>query len=100
LVLPAQTGQMALPGLAVVNQAIANRSSWAVVAEGLVGADVGVLYAGSPVNIRGAGIAFNGAYYVTRVTHTLECGCYAQKFEARRNAIDMTGAEIYLSPTI
>jgi hypothetical protein len=98
MVLPAQTGQMAYPGLAIVNQAIANRSSWAIVAEGLVGADVGVLYVGATVNIRGAGMAFNGAYYVTRVTHTLECGGYAQKFEARRNALDMTGAEIYLTP--
>jgi hypothetical protein len=100
MVLPAQTGQMALPGLAIVNQAIANRSSWAVVAEGLVGADVGVLYVGGPVNIRGAGLAFNGAYYVTRVTHTFDCGCYNQKFEVRRNAIDMTGTEIYLTPPV
>jgi hypothetical protein len=97
MVLPAQTGQMALPGLAIVNQAIANRSSWAVVAEGMVGPDAGVLLAGGIVNVRGAGIAFNGAYYVTRVTHTFECGAYSQKFEARRNAIDMTGTEVYLS---
>ena len=100
MVLPAQTGQMALPGLAVVNQAIANRSSWAIVAEGSVGADVGVLHVGGTVNVRGAGSAFNGAYYVTRVTHTLECGCYAQTFEARRNALDMTGAEIYMTPPV
>jgi hypothetical protein len=100
IVLPAQTGQMAFPGLAIVNQAIANRSSWAVVAEGLAGADVGVLSVGGPVNIRGAGFAFNGAYYVTRVTHTFDCGAYSQRFEARRNAIDMTGAEIYLTPPV
>jgi hypothetical protein len=97
MVLPAQTGQMAPPGLAIVNQAIANRSSWAVVAEGMAGADAGVLSAGGIVNIRGAGLAFNGAYYVTRVAHTIDCGAYSQKFEARRNAIDMTGTEIYLT---
>jgi hypothetical protein len=100
MVLPAQTGVMALPGLAVVNQAIANRSSWAVVAEGTAGADAGVLSAGGIVNVRGAGMAFNGPYYVTRVAHTFECGCYAQKFEARRNAIDMTGTEVYLTAAV
>lgn len=100
MVLPAQTGQMTLPGLAIVNQAIANRSSWAVVAEGLVGSDLGVLLVGGTVNIRGAGLTFNGAYYLTRVTHTFDCGAYSQKFEARRNAIDMTGTEIYLSPPV
>lgn len=95
-VLPAETGQMALPGLAVVNQAIANRSSWAVVAEGTANSDAGVLFPGGTVNIRGAGLAFNGAYYVTRVSHTFDCGAYTQKFEARRNAIGMTGAEVYV----
>jgi|SRR5579859_831990 len=98
MVLPAQTGQMALPALQIVTQAIANRSSWAVVAEGTLGADVGVLYVGATVNIRGAGLAFNGAYYVTRVSHTFDCGAYTQKFEARRNAIGMTGTEIYIQP--
>jgi hypothetical protein len=102
MVLPAQTGQMALPGLAVVNQAITNKASWAVMAEGTVGSDVGVLYVGKTVNIRGAGIAFNGAYYLTRVTHSFDlAGCsYTQKFEARRNAIDMTGTEIYVKPPV
>jgi hypothetical protein len=100
MVLPAQTGVMALPGLAIVNQAIANRSSWAVVAEGTAGADAGMLSVGGIVNVRGAGMAFNGAYYVIRVAHTFDCGAYTQKFEARRNAIDMTGTEIYLTPAV
>lgn len=97
MVLPAQTGQMALPALAVVTQAISNRSSWAIAAEGTAGAEAGVLYAGRTVNIRGAGLAFNGAYFVTRVTHLFDCGAYTQKFEARRNALGMTGAEIFVS---
>jgi hypothetical protein len=96
MVLPAETGQMAAPGLAVVTQAISNRSSWAVVAEGAVNADAGVLFAGGTVNIRGAGVAFNGTYYVTRVSHSFDCGAYTQKFEARRNAIGMTGTEAYV----
>jgi hypothetical protein len=96
MVLPVETGQMSPPGLSVVTQAISNRSSWAVVAEGMVNPDAGVLYAGRTVNIRGAGLAFNGAYYVTRVYHAFECGAYTQKFEARRNAIGMTGTEVYV----
>src|SRR5260221_6708157 len=36
MILPAETGQMAPPGLAVVTQDIVNRASWAVVAEGTV----------------------------------------------------------------
>lgn len=96
MVLPVETGQMSPPGLSVVTQAISNRSSWAVVAEGMVNPDAGALYAGSTVNIRGAGLAFNGAYYVTRVHHAFECGAYMQKFEARRNAIGMTGTEVYV----
>ncbi len=96
MVLPADTGQMSPPGLAIVTQAIVNRSSWAVMAEGTVNADAGVLFPGGTVNIRGAGLTFNGAYYVTRVSHTFECGAYTQKFEARRNAIDMTGTEVYV----
>lgn len=96
MVLPADTGQMALPALAVVTQAISNRSSWAIVAEGTMGTDAGVLYTGRTVNIRGAGLAFNGAYYVTRVSHVFDCGAYTQKFEARRNALGMTGTEVFV----
>lgn len=102
MVLPAQTGQMSLPALQIVNQAITNRSSWAVVAEGTVGADAGVLYAGNTVNVRGAGLTFNGAYYVTRVSHVFDlAGCsYTQKFTARRNAVGMTGTELYIQPPV
>ena len=96
IVRPTQTGQMAQPGLSVVTQAIANRSSWAVMAEGTVGPVAGVLAPGKTVNIRGAGLVFNGAYYVTSVSHTFDCGAYTQKFEARRNAIGMTGAEVFV----
>jgi hypothetical protein len=102
MIMAAQTGQMSLPGLAITNQAISNRSSWPVIAEGTVGTDAGVLSVGRTANVRGAGIAFNGAYYVTRVAHTFDVGgcSYTQKFEARRNAIGMTGTEIYLQPPI
>jgi hypothetical protein len=42
------------------------------------------------------GISFNGAYYVTRVSHVFDCGAYTQKFEARRNALGMTGTEVFV----
>ena len=96
LVLPAETGQFAAPGLSVATQAIVNRSSWAIVAEGTAGPDVGILRPGQTANIRGLGVFFNGAYEVTRVSHVIDCTSYVQKFEARRNAVIMTGAEVFL----
>jgi hypothetical protein len=98
LVLPAETGQFAAPGLAAATQAIVNRSSWAITAEGTAGPDVGVLRPGQTANIRGLGVFFNGAYQITRVSHVIDCTSYVQKFQARRNAVVMTGAELYLQP--
>jgi hypothetical protein len=95
---PAETGQFTAPGLSAATQAIVNRSSWAVMAEGTVGPDVGVLRPGSTVNVRGVGLFFNGSYYVTRVNHTIETDSYVQKFEAQRNAVKMTGAELFVQP--
>jgi hypothetical protein len=96
LIFPAETGQFTAPGLGAATQAIVNRSSWAVVAEGTVGPDVGVLRPGSTVNVRGVGLFFNGSYYVTRVSHTIDCDSYLQKFEAQRNAVKMTGGELFV----
>lgn len=97
VVRPADTGLMATGELQPAVQAIVDRSSWAVVAEGEVGTDVGILRPGRLLNIRGAGRVFSGSYFTTRVTHTIgrENG-HMQRFEARRNAVGMTGAEIYL----
>jgi hypothetical protein len=68
-----------------------------VVAEGTVGLDVPVLRPGGVVSIRGLGRLYNGSYLVTRVRHTLAPGCvYRQRFEARRNALTETGAEVYV----
>jgi len=96
VILPAETGQFTVPGLAAATQAIVNRSSWAVMAEGTVGPDVGVLRPGSTVNVRGVGLFFNGSYYVTRVNHSIDIDSYVQKFEAQRNAVMMTGAELFV----
>ncbi len=92
---PAQ-GEARNPALQAATQALVDRSTWAVVAEGNVGPDVGVLKPGKIVNIRGAGRVFNGSYYVTRVRHNITPGSYTQSFEARRNAVTMTGAELYV----
>jgi hypothetical protein len=39
------------------------------------------------VGVRGAGDAFNGLYYVTRVTHQVKRGSYTQSFGLARNAL-------------
>lgn len=96
IVRPADTGQMRSPELQTAAQAMVDRSTWAVVAEGQVPVGVGVLRPGKIVNIRGVGRVFNGSYYVTRVHHTITPDSYTQRFEARRNAVGMTGAEVYV----
>lgn len=42
------------------------------------------------VGVRGAGDAFNGLYYVTKVTHELKRGSYTQSFTLARNAVIST----------
>ena len=79
-------------------QAIADESSWAVLAEGTVGLDAGILRPGKLINVRGAGRLFSGSYLATRIGHTLTReGSYTQAFHARRNAVGMTGAELYVA---
>ena len=97
IVRPAETGQMRSPELQSAAQGIVDRSTWCVVAEGNVAADTGVLRPGKIVNVRGAGRVYNGSYYVTRVRHQISKDDYKQQFQARRNAVGMTGAEVYAS---
>lgn len=42
------------------------------------------------VGLRGAGAAFDGLYYVNRVTHEIERGRYRQQFELSRSALFST----------
>jgi hypothetical protein len=69
--------------------ATAARSQDAVTAEGSI--DVirygGVLRARGLVGVRGAGIAFDGLYYVESVTHHLKRGEYKQNFKLSRNGL-------------
>lgn len=46
-----------------------------------------VLRAGRLVGVRGAGIAFDGAYYVENVTHAIKPGEYKQNFTLARDGI-------------
>jgi hypothetical protein len=96
LVRPADTGLPRTADLQKAVQAQVDRSAWAVAAEGTVGLDVPVLRPGGLVSIRGAGRLYNGTYFLTRVRHTIAQGQYEQRFEARRNAVGETGAEVYV----
>jgi hypothetical protein len=92
---PVGTGVTHAGDLQAAAQGIVDRSTWAVACEGTVGEDVGVLRPGGLVAIRGAGRLYNGNWFVTRVRHTLGAGRYEQHFEATRNAVTETGAEVY-----
>ena len=93
---PVGTGVVHAGDLQAAAQGIVDRSTWAVTCEGVVGADVGVLRPGGLIAVRGAGRLHNGYWYVTRVSHTIGAGRHEQRFEAQRNAVTETGAEIYL----
>lgn len=81
-------------------QAVVDRSSWAIVAEGELNtvAYGGVLKAKKPVMVRGVGQQFSGRYYVEKVLHTIAGdGTYTQRFTLRRNATGLTGQENFRS---
>jgi phage protein D len=92
----ADTGLMRAGELQPAVQAIADRASFAVVASGSVDSEVGVLRPGGLVNVRGLGRVFNGSYYLTSVAHTINRQGHVQRFQARRNAVQMTGAELFV----
>jgi phage protein D len=96
IVRPSDTGLMRAGELQPMVQAIVDRSSWAVVAEGRVDSAVGILRPGGLVNVRGAGRVFSGSYYLTRVSHVINDHGHMQTFRARRNAVTMTGAELFV----
>ena len=56
------------------------------------------LLAGLPVLVRGAGRQHSGLYYVTSVTHRISRDDYVQSFSAWRNAVGLTGAEVFTDP--
>ena len=70
----------------------ASRTSDAVFATGSL--DVlrygNILKARKLVGVRGAGMAFDGLYYVNKVTHNIKRGEYKQSFELKRNGLIST----------
>jgi hypothetical protein len=100
LVPPIPKGIRPVPGTAkyspvealLIGLAKAAKSSDAVTANGSL--DVTrygrVLRARQLVGVRGVGLAFNGLYYVKRVTHTIKRGEYKQNFVLSRNGLIST----------
>jgi phage protein D len=82
--------------LSTLAQAVRDEAGWLITAEGEINGDA-YQHALRPrrlVLVKGAGAAYSGKYYVTRVVHVLASdGAYTQTFEARRNARDLDGSE-------
>ncbi|EAQ36162.1 hypothetical protein NB311A_01619 [Nitrobacter sp. Nb-311A] len=78
----------------------ANESSRAITAHGEIDGlkYARVLLAGLPVLVRGAGRQNSGLYYVQSVTHRISRDGYSQSFSAWRNAVGLTGAEVFVDP--
>lgn len=56
------------------------------------------LFAGVPVLVRGAGRQHSGLYYVESVTHRISRDEYKQSVGLWRNAVGLTGAEVFVDP--
>jgi phage protein D len=98
VVIPGKTGLSDAGELQTFCQALVDRSSWAIVAEGELDTSAyeGILRAHRPINVRGAGNLHSGSYYVSRVLHTITGNAYTQRFELRRNAIGLTNIEDFM----
>jgi phage protein D len=97
-VLLGQTALLRSGELQTLAQATADRTAFAIVAEGDLNtvAYGSVLRAKRTVLVRGAGKTFNGTYYVDRVLHTLSGNGYRQAFSLKRNATQVTGRESFV----
>ena len=93
-----QTGMGQTGELQTYAQAVADRSAWAITADGELNtvAYGSVLRAKRPVNVRGAGRQFSGTYYVEKVLHTFAGDSYTQRFTLRRNGLGLTGRESFV----
>ena len=56
------------------------------------------LRVGLPVLVRGAGRQNSGLYYVDQVSHHISRDDYRQSFTAWRNAVGLTGTEVFFDP--
>lgn len=84
--------KMPIPQAIMVGLAQAAQNAEVVTCEGTL--DVtrygGVLQARQLVGVRGAGLAFDGLYYVKSVTHKIKRGEYKQNFTLTRNGLVST----------
>ncbi|MBX7167967.1 MAG: hypothetical protein K1X74_16655 [Pirellulales bacterium] len=87
-----ETAKFSLVEAAELALAAASKTSQVVTAQGSL--DVlrygRILAARRLVSVRGAGNAYNGLYYVERVTHRIASGEYKQDFELSRNGLVTT----------
>lgn len=76
-------------------QSLFDRGDWFVTGEGLVDSSRyrDVLRPRHPVTIKGIGERHSGVYVISHVTHTINAGCYSQRFTAKRNGLRPTGSE-------
>ncbi len=82
--------------LQTIAQSVRDEAGWFINAAGEINSEAygAVLRPRRIVQIKGAGDAYSGRYYVTRVVHELkQDGAYGQQFVARRNARDLDGSE-------
>jgi hypothetical protein len=78
-------------------QAVVDRASWAVTAEGELNTSTfgAILRAKRTVSVRGVGRLFSGTYYIQRVLHTFSSAGHKQRFTLRRNAVGLAGNESF-----
>jgi hypothetical protein len=87
-----ETAHMSAPDALMAGLAYAGKNSDSVFGNGKL--DVAkygrLLKSRQLVGVRGAGLPFNGLYYVQSVTHEIERGSYKQSFSLARNALIST----------
>lgn len=89
------TGLVDTAELQTFAQAVVDRASWAIRAEGELSTMryEGVLRSRKPVSVRGVGQTMSGTYFVERVLHAFTEEGYTQQFTLRRNALNLSGSE-------
>lgn len=90
------TGHLSAPQALMAGLAFASQHSDSVFGKGAL--DVAkygrLLKSRRLVGVRGAGLPFDGLYYVKSVTHEIERGSYRQSFSLARNALISTVASV------
>ncbi len=87
--------QQSVPLLKLSSQAVLDEGSWFVTAQGEINSEAyqSILKAKRIVLVKGAGRIYSGKYYVSKVSHIFTKEEYVQRFEARRNALELDGSE-------